>query len=41
DLYKFHKQDFEKIMDKYDEVFEAADINVHFKMKIKSIGLVK
>ncbi|KAF5032225.1 Ger(x)C family spore germination protein [Sedimentibacter saalensis] len=41
DLYKFHKQDYEKIMDKYDEVFEAADINVHFKMDIKSIGLVK
>ncbi len=41
DLYKYHKKDYEKIMDKYDEVFEAADINVHYNMKIKSVGLVK
>ena len=41
DLYKFHKQDYEKVMDKYDEVFEAAEINVHYNMEIKSIGLVK
>lgn len=40
-LYKFHKADFDKIEDKYDEVFEAADINVHFNMEIKSTGLVK
>jgi len=41
DLYKYHKKDYEKVMDKYDEVFEAADINVHYNMKIKSVGLVK
>lgn len=40
-LSKFHKADFEKIEDKYDEVFEAADINVHLNMEIKSTGLVK
>lgn len=41
ELYKYHKQDYEKIMDKYDEVFEAADINIHLNMEIKSTGLVK
>jgi len=41
DLYKFHKADFDKIEDKYDEVFEAADINVHLNMEIRSTGLVK
>ena len=41
DLYKYHKQDYEKIADKYDEVFEAADINIHLDMIIKSTGLVK
>ena len=41
DLYKYHKKDYEKIMDNYDEVFEAADIKVHLDMKIKSTGLVK
>ncbi|MEL7649580.1 MAG: Ger(x)C family spore germination protein [Sedimentibacter sp.] len=41
DLYKFHKKDYESVMDKYDEVFEAADINVHYRMEIKSIGLVR
>ncbi len=40
-LYKFHKSDFDKIEDKYDEVFEAADINVHLDMEIRSTGLVK
>ncbi len=40
-LYKYHKRDYEKIMDKYDEVFEAADINIHLDLKIKSTGLVK
>ena len=40
-LYKYHKSDYEKIMDNYDEVFEAADINVHYKMEIKSVGLVR
>lgn len=41
DLYKYHKQDYEKIADKYDEVFEAADITIHLDMVIKSTGLVK
>ncbi|MFA9422524.1 MAG: Ger(x)C family spore germination protein [Sedimentibacter sp.] len=41
DLYKYHKKDFEKIMDTYDEVFENAEINVHYNMEIKSVGLVK
>ncbi len=40
-LYKYHKSDYEKIMDKYDEVFAQADINVYYNMEIKSIGLVK
>lgn len=40
-LYKYHKKDYENIMDKYDEVFEAADINIHLDLKIKSTGLVK
>lgn len=40
-LYKYHKQDYEKVMDKYDEVFEAADINIHLDLQIKSTGLVK
>ena len=40
-LYKYHKQDYEKVMDKYDEIFEAADINIHLDLKIKSTGLVK
>ncbi len=41
DLYKYHKHDYEKIADRYDEVFEAADINIHLDMVIKSTGLVK
>ncbi|NLK64201.1 MAG: Ger(x)C family spore germination protein [Tissierellia bacterium] len=41
DLFKYHKQDYEKISDKYDEIFEAADINIHLDMVIKSTGLVK
>jgi Ger(x)C family germination protein len=41
DLYKFHKSDFDKIEDKYDEVFEAADINFHLNVEIRSTGLVK
>ncbi len=40
-LYKYHKSEFDKIEDKYDEVFEAADINVHLNVDIKSTGLVK
>ena len=40
-LYKYHKRDYEKIMDKYDEVFAQADIKVYYKMEIKSVGLVK
>ena len=40
-LYKYQKSDYEKIMDKYDQVFTQADINVHYKMEIKSVGLVK
>lgn len=40
-LYKYHKRDYEKIMDKYDEVFAKADIKVYYKMEIKSVGLVK
>lgn len=41
DLYKFHKAEFDKIEDKYDEVFEAADIKVHLNVEIRSTGLVK
>lgn len=40
-LYKYHKSDFDKIEDKYDEVFEAAEINVHLNVDIRSTGLVK
>lgn len=40
-LYKYHKGEFDQIKDKYDEVFEAAEINVNFNMEIKSTGLVK
>ena len=40
-LYKYHKKDYEKIMNKYDEVFEKASINVHYNMEILSVGLVK
>lgn len=41
DLYKYHKGEFDQIEDKYDEVFEDADINVHINVDIKSTGLVK
>lgn len=41
DLSKYHKADFGKIEDKYDEVFEAANINVHVNVDIRSTGLVK
>lgn len=40
-LSKFHKADYKKIEDKYDEVFEAADININLNTEIKSTGLVK
>lgn len=40
-LNKYHKSDYKKIMDKYDEVFAQADINVYYNMEIKSVGLVK
>jgi len=40
-LFKYHKKDYEKISGKYDEVFAAADINIHLDMVIKSTGLVK
>jgi Ger(x)C family germination protein len=40
-LFKYHKADFDKIEDKYDEVFEAADINVNINVEIRSTGLVK
>ncbi|NLJ57319.1 MAG: Ger(x)C family spore germination protein [Tissierellia bacterium] len=40
-LYKYHKKEYEKIMDKYDEVFAEASIKVHYNMEILSVGLVK
>lgn len=40
-LYKYHKSDYQSIMDKYDEVFEAADININLNLEVKSTGLVK
>lgn len=40
-LYKYHKSEYEKIRDKYDEIFAQADIKVYYKMQIKSTGLVK
>lgn len=41
DLYKYHKAEFDKIEDTYDEVFESANINTHINVEIKSTGLVK
>lgn len=41
DLYKYHKSDFDKIEDKYDEVFESAEINFKVNVAIRSTGLVK
>lgn len=40
-LYKYHKRDYEAIRDRYDEVFEAADIRINLDLVIKSTGLVK
>ncbi|WP_326911219.1 Ger(x)C family spore germination protein [Sedimentibacter sp. MB31-C6] len=40
-LYKHHRSEYEKISDKYDDIFAEANINVHYNMQIKSIGLVK
>jgi Ger(x)C family germination protein len=40
-LYKYHKSDFDKIKENYDDIFENASINVHYNIKIKSVGLVK
>ncbi len=40
-LYKYHKSDYELIMDQYDEVFEAAEISINLNVEIKSTGLVK
>jgi len=40
-LYKYHKSDYDKIKDKYEQVFTDADINVYYVMDIKSTGLVK
>lgn len=41
DLYKYHKVEYEKVSDKYDEIFENAVINVYFNTKIMNTGLVK
>ena len=40
-LYKYHKSDYQRVMDKYDEIFEAADININLNLEVKSTGLVK
>jgi spore germination protein len=40
-LYKYNKNEYEKVRDKYDEIFAQADIKVYYKMQIKSTGLVK
>lgn len=40
-LYKYHNIQYEKIADKYDDVFKNANINVSYNVKIKSVGLVK
>ncbi len=40
-LYKYHRKDFDKIKDNYEQIFQNADINVYYAMDIKSTGLVK
>lgn len=40
-LYKYHKKDYDKIYENYEQVFENASINVYYYMDIKSTGLVK
>jgi len=40
-LYKYHKTEYDKIKDNYEEIFAGADINVEYNMEIKSTGLVK
>ena len=41
DLMKFKKSDYNKIKDKYDEVFENASIVVNYNVKITNSGMVK
>lgn len=41
DLMKYKKSDFEKIKDKYDEIFENAQIVVNYNIKINNSGMVK
>ncbi|QSX05245.1 Ger(x)C family spore germination protein [Sedimentibacter sp. zth1] len=41
DLMKFDKTDYDKIKDKYEEVFESANINVYYNVKINNSGMVK
>jgi len=40
-LYKYHKKEYDKIKDNYEQVFADAEITVNYNMKIKSTGLVK
>ncbi len=40
-LIKYKKADYEKIKDKYDELFKNADINVEYKVKINNSGMVR
>jgi Ger(x)C family germination protein len=40
-LIKYKKTDYEKIKDKYDEVFKNADISVDYKVKINNSGMVR
>lgn len=41
DLYKYDNLRYRKVQDNYDQVFADADINVHYSLDIKSVGLSK
>lgn len=41
ELYKYHNIKYKKVESNYQQVFEEADINVHYAVDIKSTGLVK
>lgn len=40
-LMKYKKADYEKIKDRYDEVFKNADIAVNYNVKINNSGMVR
>lgn len=41
DLMKYKKADYDKIKDKYDDIFENANIEVNYNIKINNSGMVK